>query len=261
MDSGTGQDGALLGRTLGSYRIERLLGRGGMGAVFLAYDTSLHRQVALKVVAGAAGDASSQTQLVREARSAAALNHPAICTIHEVGNADGTPFIAMEYVNGRSLSDRLREGALPVDLAMRYGLQAADALAYAHEHGVIHRDFKAANATVTPEGQLKIIDFGLARRRDALAGSATTVVSVVPAGTVRRHAVRNGARTGARRGCRRTHGHLGARGCAVRNAGGVEAVWRRDDPGAVLSDLEGRAGAPPGSVRGGTGGVGGARGR
>ncbi len=183
MDPEVVQGGGAPGMTLGSYRIERLLGRGGMGAVFLAYDTTLHRQVALKVVDAPADGDTSGTQLLREARNAAALNHPNICTIHEVGDASGSAFIAMEYVEGRSLSDRLDEGALPLDEAVRYGLQAADALAYAHDHGVIHRDFKAANAIVTVEGRLKIVDFGLARRDDVLMANATTMASLVPAGT------------------------------------------------------------------------------
>src|SRR4030095_1044574 len=151
------------GTVLGSYRIERLLGRGGMGSVFLAHDTTLHRLVALKLLEGD----QARSLVLREARNAAALNHSNICTIHEVGDAGGTPFIAMEYADGRSLRDRLDEAPLPVDDAVQYGIQAADALAYAHEHGVVHRDFKAANIIVTEAGRLKIVDFGLARRDDA----------------------------------------------------------------------------------------------
>ncbi len=172
------------GTELGSYRIERLLGRGGMGAVFLAYDTALHRQVALKVLTEPADGETSRTRLLREARNAAGLNHPNICTIYEVGEADGFAFIAMEYVDGRSLRDRLDAGALPVGQAVRYAAQAAEALAYAHEHGVVHRDFKAANAIVTDAGRLKIVDFGLARRRDAAMSAATTATSLAPVGTV-----------------------------------------------------------------------------
>jgi len=168
------------GTVLGSYRIERLLGRGGMGSVFLAHDTTLHRLVALKLLEGD----QARSLVLREARNAAALNHSNICTIHEVGDAGGTPFIAMEYADGRSLRDRLDEGPLPVDDAVQYGIQAADALAYAHEHGVVHRDFKAANIIVTEAGRLKIVDFGLARRDDATLEGATTMASLVPAGVV-----------------------------------------------------------------------------
>jgi serine/threonine protein kinase/Tfp pilus assembly protein PilF len=175
--------GVAPGMTLGSYRVERLLGRGGMGAVFLAYDTTLHRYVALKVM-DAADTETSRARLLREARNAAALNHPNICTIHEVGDANAATFIAMEYVEGRSLRERLDEGKLPLEDGLQYGAQAAEALMYAHDHGVIHRDFKAANAIVTPEGWLKVVDFGLARRADeALMHDATTMASLVPVGT------------------------------------------------------------------------------
>jgi TolB-like protein/tetratricopeptide (TPR) repeat protein/predicted Ser/Thr protein kinase len=170
------------GSMLGSYRVERLLGLGGMGAVYLAYDTTLHRQVALKVIGGEGDEEASRARLLREARNAAALNHPNICTIHEVGLADGTAYIAMEYVDGASLRDRIDSGGVSIDEALRCGIQAADALAYAHQCGVVHRDFKAANIIVGSGGRLKIVDFGLARRIDALLTGATTMATVVPAG-------------------------------------------------------------------------------
>jgi serine/threonine protein kinase/TolB-like protein/Tfp pilus assembly protein PilF len=181
-DSNTVTGTALVGTMLGTYRIERLLGRGGMGVVYLAYDTTLRRRVALKVVASPAGDETAQARLLREARSAAALNHPSICTIHEVGDANGSAFIAMEYVDGRPLSDLLGDGALPVAEALRYAIHVADALAYAHDNGVVHRDFKAANVMITARRSLKIVDFGLARREDALVADATTIASLAPAG-------------------------------------------------------------------------------
>jgi serine/threonine protein kinase len=170
------------GVKLGAYQIERPQGRGGMGAVFLAHDTTLRRQVALKVLGAPADEGTARARLLREARNAAALNHPNICTVYEVSEVDGRAFIAMEYVEGRSLSDRLAESALPLGEAVRYGIEAADALAYAHAHGVIHRDLKAANAMVTPTGRLKLVDFGLARREDALLADATTMPSLAPSG-------------------------------------------------------------------------------
>jgi len=172
------------GTLLGTHRLDRLLGRGGMGAVFLAYDTRLHRQVAVKVIDSAAGDVISSARLLREARNAAALNHPHICTIHEVGESGPTAFIAMEYVRGRSLREWVDEDALPVDEAVRLGIQAATALAYAHEHGVIHRDFKAANVIVGEDGWLKVVDFGLARRDDAWLADATTAGTLAPTGVL-----------------------------------------------------------------------------
>src|SRR4029079_18789053 len=122
--------------TLGSYRIERQLGRGGMGTAYLAYNTTPHRNVALKVLDGQTEGEQARDHLLREARNAAALNHPNICTVYEVGEASGQAFIAMEYVGGRSLRDRIDEGALTLAEALRLGIQAADALAYAHDHGV-----------------------------------------------------------------------------------------------------------------------------
>lgn len=166
------------GVTLGSYRIERPIGQGGMGAVFLAYDTILHRQVALKVLELPLADLTAHGRLLREARAAAALNHPNICTIYEVGEANGRAFIAMEFVDGGPLSDRLAAGALPPEKAVQYGIEAADALAHAHDHGVVHCDFKAANVMVGATGLLKVVDFGLARRLDALAANATTMSSL-----------------------------------------------------------------------------------
>jgi eukaryotic-like serine/threonine-protein kinase len=170
------------GVTLGTYQIERPLGRGGMGVVFLAHDATLHREVALKVLESPTDDGTARARLLREARNAAALNHPNICTVYEVGEADGCAFIAMEYVEGRPLSDRLAESALPLEEALLYGIEATHALSYAHDHGVIHRDLKAANAIVTMTGRLKLIDFGLARREDALLADATTMPSLAAAG-------------------------------------------------------------------------------
>ena len=162
------------GTTLGKYRIEHQLGQGGMGTVFLAYDTILLRRVAIKVLRSPAEDESSHAQLLREARSASALNHPNVCTIYEVGEESGWAFIAMEHIDGRPLCDLVDVSPLPAEDAVRYGIEAADALAHAHDRGVIHRDLKTANAIVSSSGRLKLVDFGLARRADPFGSDSAT---------------------------------------------------------------------------------------
>ena len=153
------------GERFAHYRIIAKLGAGGMGEVYRAHDESLHRDVAIKVLpATNFDDPAARARLVREARAAAALNHPFICTVHEVGEAEGQAYIAMELIEGRTLSARLAEGALPPDQVVRYGLQLAEALAHAHDRGMLHRDLKSANVIVTPDGRVKVLDFGLAKR-------------------------------------------------------------------------------------------------
>ena len=213
MDANHG--GFAVGTTVGVHRLERLLGRGGMGAVFLAYDTRLQRHVALKVLDRQADDSATRARLLREARNAAGLNHPHICTIHEVGEADGTTFIAMEYVAGRSLRERIDEAALPADDVIRLGIQAAEALAYAHDHGVVHRDLKAANAIVGENGRLKIVDFGLARRDDPGLAECDDVGISRAGGRCGWNTVRNGAGAGARPLRRCPYGYLGDRRAPV----------------------------------------------
>lgn len=156
---------SVIGSTLGHYRILKKIGAGGMGEVYRAHDELLDRDVAIKMLPSTTfSDALARARLLREARSAAALNHANICTIHEVGEAEGRLYIAMELVEGQSLSDALTEDGLPPDSVLRYGSQIADALAHAHEHQVVHRDLKCANIVVTTEGQVKVLDFGLAKR-------------------------------------------------------------------------------------------------
>src|SRR5512137_1231278 len=165
------------GTCIGPYDITAPLGAGGMGQVWRAHDTRLQRDVALKVLpADTLGDATARARLVREARLASKLNHPHICTIYDVGEADTQTYIAMELVEGQSLSARVAAGPLPVDQTLRYGQQMADALAHAHARGVVHRDFKSANVVVTPDGQTKVLDFGLAKRlMDEETADATTL--------------------------------------------------------------------------------------
>jgi serine/threonine protein kinase/tetratricopeptide (TPR) repeat protein len=163
------------GKVFGHYRIQGQLGAGGMGVVYSAYDTVLERNVAIKVVGDRVlVDKIARDLLLREARTASSLNHPNICTIHEVGDSDGEAYIVMEQVEGQSLHSLLGTGGLPTDAVIRYGMQIADALDHAHKHGVIHRDLKSTNAVVTPEGRIKVLDFGLAARlKDAELKEAT----------------------------------------------------------------------------------------
>jgi serine/threonine protein kinase len=149
---------------IGGYEIVSRLGAGGMGEVYRAHDSKLARDVAFKVLpTELAEDPERRSRLLREARAAASLNHPNICTIHDVGEADGRTYIAMELVDGEPLSQRIAGRPLPIDDVVRYGTQLADALSHAHERGVVHRDLKSANVMVTPDGRIKVLDFGLAK--------------------------------------------------------------------------------------------------
>ncbi|HEY7726836.1 MAG TPA: protein kinase, partial [Candidatus Eisenbacteria bacterium] len=153
------------GRLFSHYRIVGKLGEGGMGEVYRAVDLSLDRPVAIKLLpAGAAGDPEATERLLREARAASALSHPNIVTIYAVEEADGQPFIAMELVDGETLRDRLARGPLGLPELIEIGLQAADGLEAAHGARLIHRDIKPSNVFLTPRGQVKLLDFGLAKR-------------------------------------------------------------------------------------------------
>ena len=160
------------GTKIGSYEIQAPLGEGGMGAVYQAHDPTLQRTVAIKVLAKQDEDASSR--LLQEARSASALNHPHICTVYEVGEHEGQAFIVMEHVEGKPLSALIPADGLPPESVIRYGTQIADALAHAHERGIVHRDLKSANVVITPEGRAKVLDFGLAARMPQADAEAVT---------------------------------------------------------------------------------------
>ena len=150
----------------GHLRVIRLLGRGGMGEVYLAEDTRLGRRVALKVLAPElAVDPQYLQRFRREARAASALSHPNVCVIHEVGEGeDGTPFICMELIEGKSLDARLREGPLSIPEIVAIGAQMSDALDAAHAQNIVHRDIKSANVCIDVRGRVKVLDFGLAKR-------------------------------------------------------------------------------------------------
>ncbi len=161
----------MIGSTLSHFRITSKLGEGGMGVVWGAEDTDLHRPVALKVLSDETlAREDMRARFMREARTAAALNHPNICTIYEVGEVDRVPFIAMELIEGSSLEKRLSERQLALSELLRIATQIAEAMAAAHAGGIVHRDLKPGNVMLTGDGQVKILDFGLAKPQTALLG-------------------------------------------------------------------------------------------
>ena len=149
------------------YRILSKLGAGGMGQVYLAEDTQLGRNVAIKLLpAETVSDEHARKRLVREARAAATLDHPNICSIYEVGDADGRSFIAMQYIEGETLDLRLKREPVELKESITITSQIADALTEAHTHGIIHRDIKPSNIIINSRGQAKVMDFGLAKVMD-----------------------------------------------------------------------------------------------
>ncbi len=166
----------MVGQTLTHYRIREEIGAGGMGVVFLAHDEQLERDVAIKVLPpGTLSDETSRKRFRKEALSLARLNHPNIATIHEFGTEEGTDFLVTEYIAGTTLSDQLKSGPLPSMEVAHLGLQLTQGLSAAHEQGIIHRDLKPANLRITPDGRLKILDFGLAQFVHPEADVARTV--------------------------------------------------------------------------------------
>src|SRR3984957_19639084 len=152
------------GTKLGPYDIQSLLGAGGMGEVYRANDSRLDRIVAIKVLpASYSVDAERLQRFVQEARSAAALNHPNILSIFDIGEARGAPYIVSELLEGQTLRERIRSGPLTSRKAIDYGLQVARGLAAAHEKGIVHRDLKPENLFLTHDDRVKILDFGLAK--------------------------------------------------------------------------------------------------
>ena len=174
----------MLAQTVSHFRILDKLGSGGMGVVYRAEDTALGRTVALKFLpAERTKDERALERFKQEARTASALNHPNICTIYEIGEESGTVYIAMEFIEGQPLQERVGRGGLPVDAVIRFGREIATALEHAHLHGVIHRDLKLANIMATPAGDAKVLDFGLARRAEELDLTRTTLTEAPPEAT------------------------------------------------------------------------------
>jgi len=158
------RDDRMIGKTVAHYKILEKIGEGGMGVVYKAEDTKLKRTVALKFLPPElTRDAQAKARFVQEAQAAAALDHPNICAVHEIGEAEGVTYIVMPYVKGQSLKERVAVGPLSVEDALAIAGQVAEGLKEAHDKGIIHRDIKPANIMLTEKGQAKIMDFGLAK--------------------------------------------------------------------------------------------------
>jgi len=152
------------GTRLGPYEVVERIGAGGMGEVYRARDTRLGRDVAVKVLPEAmTGDADALARFEREARAIAAFAHPNVCALHDVGRDGGVDYLVMELLEGETLAQRLERGPLPVEEALRTGIEIAEALEAAHARGIVHRDLKPGNVVISPRGHAKVMDFGLAR--------------------------------------------------------------------------------------------------
>jgi serine/threonine-protein kinase len=170
----------MTGQKISHYRITRKRGEGGMGVVYEAVDLMLQRKVALKFLAAhALDDPEAKQRFVREARAAASLDHPNVCTVYEIGEEDGQAFLAMPLIEGKTVKELIADRPLPLQTAIDLAIQAAQGLHAAHDRGIVHRDIKSANLIVTPEGVLKVMDFGLAQ----LAGQSTLTQSRTTLGT------------------------------------------------------------------------------
>src|SRR5437879_10132036 len=172
------------GTKLGPYEVLAAIGAGGMGEVYRAKDTRLDRTVAIKILpAQFSADPTRKQRFEREAKTISSLNHPHICTLHDVGSQDGVDYLVMECVEGETLAKRLEKGPLPLEQVLKYGAQIADALDKAHRSGVVHRDLKPGNIMLTARGA-KLLDFGLAKPVAPLTSVATLTAAVTQDSTV-----------------------------------------------------------------------------
>src|SRR5690349_16728789 len=169
----------MIGQTLGHYRIEAKLGGGGMGVVYRALDTHLDRSVAIKILrSDVITSPDRKRRFLQEAKAASALNHPNIVHIYDISSSDGTDFIAMEFVPGKTLDQLIGSSGLPLKDTLKYSIQIADALARAHTAGIVHRDLKPANIIAGEDGRIKLLDFGLAKLTERAADSETDTATV-----------------------------------------------------------------------------------
>src|SRR5262245_51963701 len=163
-----------IGQQFGSYEITMLLGRGGMGEVYRARDTKLKREIAIKILPDEfSRDADRASRFQREAEVLASLNHPNIAAIYDLAEANGTRFLVLELVEGETLADRIQRGPISVEDSLNIARSICEALEAAHERGIIHRDLKPANVKITPDGKVKVLDFGLAKAMSGANASAT----------------------------------------------------------------------------------------
>jgi serine/threonine protein kinase len=166
----------MIGETVSHYRIIERLGEGGMGVVYLAEDTLLGRRVAIKTLTDTTGPGNQhfRTRFLREARAVSALSHPHIATIHDYGETpSGQPYIVMEFVKGKMLSDLIQEEALTLNRAVQIIADVAEALAEAHRHSIVHRDIKPSNVAINERGEVKVLDFGLSKQLSGLSDSTS----------------------------------------------------------------------------------------